>query len=112
MPTSVGTYPVMDDLEVRLEVEVSEGGEGQSSATIGGIGVGFGDPIHATVGRGRELRGQLLVVSTTVLDRRPAADWTSVTVRLRSGAVRREYGQKQLADTGGVVSYLTVITFV
>ena len=112
MPTSIGTYPVMDDLEVRLEVDVSDGQEGESSAIIGDVAVGLGNPIYASVGRGRELRGQVLVVTTTVMDRQQETDWTSVIVRLRSGAIRREYAQKQLAGTGGVVRYLTVITFV
>lgn len=112
MPTSIGTYPVLDELEVRLEVEVGDGEQGESSASIGCVAVGAGNPICASVGRGRELRGQMLVVSTTVIDRQPEADWTSVRVRLRSGAVRREYVQRQIAETGGVVSYLTVITFV
>ena len=112
MPTSIATYPVMDDLEVRLEVEVPDGQEADSSASISGIGVGSGNPIYASAGRGRELRGQVLLVITTIVGPRSAAEWTSVRVRLRSGAVHREYAQRQLADTGGVVRYLTVITFV
>lgn len=111
MPTIVGSFPAISGEDVRLEVFNGDAQPGGSSAVLSGIEIASGQDIDTGLGDGAGLLGAVLVVNTTVRDERSETDWTSATVRLSSRTISREFPQKQLADTNGLVNYLFVITF-
>ena len=114
MPTSITTYPVTDGQPVTLDVTIGDGQAGGSSAYVGSTEAARGDRIEGVLlGSGDDLRGQTLVVSTTVVDVRPEHDHTSVAVLLKGG-LPPEFPvvQAEGAIPGGSVNYLTVVRFV
>lgn len=114
MPTVTTTYPVVDDREVTLSVTIGDAQAGGSSVFLGSTEKANGNPIPPTsLGLGSEVRGQTVVVSTTVVDVRPEHDHTSVTVTL-AGGLPPEFPIHQAENTqpGGAVSYLTVVRLV
>jgi len=110
MPTTVDTFPVADGDTIRLQVNIGDAQEGGSAAVIAGKLVGKGDPIDTTIGADLARRGEVLVVSSNVKDRRPETNWTSVTLVLASGQRSRRYAQEEIAEPGGVVNYVFAIT--
>jgi hypothetical protein len=119
MPTITGTYKVVDDRDVSLDIIVGDGQKGGSSVSL--IKAGSANPskdiasganiAKRNLGSGKQLRGAVLVVSTLVQDIRPETDWTSVTVGLSNGEADHSWPAAEKAKPGGTVSYIFVITF-
>lgn len=112
MPTRVDDHPLEDGEEVFLSVQVGEGQLGFTTAFLGDEKKASRREVSRfPLGPASELRGKVLVVSTTVVDIQKEHDRTSVTVVLGDG-VERGYPQSEDARESGVVNYLNVITFV
>ena len=112
MPTRVDDHPVLDGETVFLTVLVGYGQLGFTTAFVGEEKKAEGREVHRLpLGTAAELRGRVLVVSTTVVDVQEEHDKTSVAVVLGNGT-EREYPQAEDAHESGVVNYLNVITFV
>lgn len=114
MPTVTAKYPVKESERIMLDVIIGDGQAGGSAAFIGPEEKAAGPRIEGVnLGEGSDLRGKVLVVSSTVVDIRPEHDRTSVTVTLRGG-YPDEFPIVQTATTtpSGAANYLTVVTFV
>jgi len=112
MPTRVDDYEVRDGDDVFLTVRVGEGQLGFSTAFVGEEKkTSRRDVSRVPLGAAAELRGKVLVVSTTVVDIQKEHDRTSVTVVLGNGS-EAEYPQSEDAHESGVVNYLNVVSFV
>lgn len=111
MPTTTTEYRVADAEAVLLDVWIGDAQAGGSVAYLGTRRVAAGRTIRdRELGPGEELRGRVLVVSTTVVDVQPSHDRTSVTVRLRGGTpAELPIVQSSSAAPGGAVNYLTVV---
>jgi hypothetical protein len=112
VPTRVDDHPVTAGEDVYLTVLIGEGQSGVSTVFLDESKRAARTEVRRLLlGTGTELRGHVLVVSTTVVDIQQAHDRTSVTVVLGNGHERR-YAQQADATPSGVVNYLNVITFV
>lgn len=114
MPTTVVSYHIRERQHVRLDVLIGDGQAGGSAAYLGTECIHPGPEItDLLLGAGDELHGQVLVVSSTVVDVRPEHDRTSVQVVLRGGdPIRMPVEQWAEASRSGAVNYLTVVRFV
>lgn len=111
MPTQVDTYTVQDGETVFLTLDIGEGQTGYSTAMIGSRKVASRRRIkQLELGDGADLRGKVLVTTTTVVDLQRDHDRTSVTLTLTDGTTLVR-PQSQDADASGVVVYLFVVTF-
>ncbi len=114
MPTVTATYPVVDGSLVSVDVFIGDGQTGGSAVFLGEEEVASGaEVVDQALRDGAEIRGMVLVVSTTVVDIRPEHDHTSVRVILHGG-LPDEFPIVQSATVrpGGAINYLTVVTFV
>lgn len=114
MPTMSVTYTVEPGRTVSFSARIGDGQTGGIAAFLGTEKVADGPEVEQhDLGEGEDLRGGVLVVSTTVVDVRPEHDRTSCVVELAGGHPdRMPIVQAQTAPTGGAVNYLTVIRFV
>ena len=112
MPTRVDDLEVHEGHDVFLTVLIGEGQLGFTTALLGEEKkTARRDVRRLPLGPAAELRGRVLVVSTTVTDIQKEHDRTSVTVVLGNGG-EHEFPQSEAAHPSGVVNYLNVITFV
>lgn len=114
MPTATATYLVEDGRTVTMDALIGDGQTGASVAFLGTEEIAAGPELRdVRLGDGSDVRGKVLVLSTTVVDIRPEHDKTSVNVILRGGHPE-EFPIVQVATArpGGAVNYLTVVTFV
>lgn len=110
MPTITGTFAVTEGTNVRLSVVSGEGQLGHSTVFLGPKKVcSRQEVVDVDLGDGATLRGQVLVISTLVVDLNTQHDRTSVTVALREPP--KAFTQSEDATSTGTVSYLAVITF-
>jgi hypothetical protein len=115
MPSTSVPYPVDDASEVSVDVLIGDGQIGGSSIFVGQQHVATGDQAMRGIrlGRGAELRGQVAVVSTTVVDVRPEHDRVSTLVELHGGFPDpMPVVQAATAKPSNTVNFLTVIRFV
>jgi len=112
VPTRVDDHAVHDGEDVFVTVLIGEGQAGVTTVFLDQEKRASRTQVRRLLlGTGGELRGRVLVVSTTVVDIQQAHDRTSVTVVLANGS-EHSFGQQAQAHPSGVVNFLNVITFV
>lgn len=115
MPTVVTQYPVQDGQPVLIDVLIGDLQAGGTSIFLGTTEVKTqtGDIVDFEIGRGEQLRGRTIVVSTVVLDRNPMTDFTSAVVVLDGGAHPHiDIPQSDNPGPGGKSGFITVVNFV
>lgn len=114
MPPPVSTqYPVRDDEAVSVRVTIGEGQAGGSAVFLGRDLIGSGHEVNVRVGQGVDLRGQTLVISSTVVDVRPETNRVSTLTELFGGIpTPQPIGQADVVGNGGAADFLTIVQFV
>lgn len=115
MPVTTGSYEVRANPEVTLEVTIGDAQPGGSAVFLGTELVAEGNEhIPAfSIGKGRQIKGLRVVVSSVVSNENPATNNTSMTVELAGGAAPKKILAMQEASRKGErISYITVISFV
>lgn len=105
-PYTVGTSPV------ELRVVVGDGQFGSTVVRLDGVEIASGVLGMLQVGKGKDLRGSRLSVSTTVTDVQRSSNRTSVTYALSGGKSTDVHPMSVDVDTdGGSVLYIGRFTF-
>jgi hypothetical protein len=81
----VSSYQIGDG-EVRLQVAIGEGQFGSTRAVVGTKQVDDVHDMDTVLGKGSDLRGRELVITSVVTDTNPQTNRTSVTYRLSGGS--------------------------
>ena len=114
MPSVSQQYHVIDDADVGVVARIGDAQAGGHSFFLGNTLIGQGSIMLAvSLGKGRDLRGSVLLVASVAVDVQPTHDHVSVQVALSGGAPDPAIvSQGADAAPNGAVSFLTVISFV
>lgn len=113
MPTTFASYPVVDAQPVSVEVLSGDGQPATITVVLGGqiIAHATNHVGPMTIGLGKALRTNKLVVSATVSVLNPDTTKTSVALELTGGPESKEVKTEQSGPAGGKVYYVDVVSF-
>jgi|GEM_PF-4889047 len=118
MPSRFEKYTVTDDSSIVLDVLIGEAQPGGTTVFLGTNEIAHTEPGKSgmnvkglDLGKGANLRGKLLAISTDVLDLRET-DKASVTIVLHDGPVETNVTQSKDGSPFTSVNFLTVIEFI
>ena len=106
------SYQVVDDQLVYVSVAIGQGQSGSSTVLLNGNSVCHGTAIaNQPLGKGQDLRGKNLLVTSSMVINNPASNLTSNTVGLTGGTAPQNWTDSNSGSQGDNVVYLCAVQF-